>query len=699
MLSNNTITQAGNTNDLSIGQTSHFDSLQQSDESLLEIKRIEKAVHKSINLKKESIQILPPVAVKLLTLTNDESSSIGDLAKIIETESFLSLEILRLVNSAYYQLPHKISSIKRAVTILGFSLIRQIALNLLFLKKLIRRKSKAEFNQILYWQHSLFVAVLSKFIAIEIKHPEPDLLYTTGLFHDFGKLVLENYGRHSYSEFLHYIRNSDHHSLLNERSFFGVTHAEAGAVFCAQAGFPHSIYRVILNHHCIDNTSIIYDKQIQQNIAIIAYANYIAWIQNIDSDERALQPKLGIEIFTIIKNFDLDIEPILQHVDNEMMNISQFYNIPFPGLNELRANLVNAIFNHDLLNSRKYKQSQPRSQTELRDYHPQSMTIPHHSLNPDEFIPWTLEAIQKEFYFDRLIILDISPRMRSLIATHWWPEKILLKQDNSFEIIISSLSGQLLSSLRNQQAMLISLKHQENQLVLEKLQVDSFFSLPILKNKRLSSVLYIDNFISKKALDKSLLTKLNHITIELGFALDNARQYEKEKKKAQIDHLTGLNNKAMINKVLNHLFEQRLDNQAQLKQFSLGFIDIDYFKVFNDSYGHEAGDDVLKIVADLLKSLTRPGDFIGRYGGEEFLFVLLNSDRTGTKKFAERIRFDVERKGKILKKRFPKQSLSVSIGVATRPEKYQNYQQMINAADRAMYQSKQNGRNRVTIID
>ncbi len=697
MLSDDSATQLNNTQDMLINKSYLQDSLAHKSQSLIEIQKLEKTVNQIIHIEKEKPQILPPIAVKLLKLTNDESTSIADLSKIIETESFLSIEVLRLVNSAYYQLPHKISSIKRAVTILGFSLIRQIALNLLFLKKVIRHKNKAEFNQILYWQHSLFVAVLSKFIAIDIKHSEPDLLYTAGLFHDFGKVVLENYGKLSYSEFLSCFEKSDNHSLLNEHNFFGITHAEVGAVFCAQAGLPISTCSIILNHHCTDNSLEGNDEQTQLCISILAYANYIADLQKIGSDERVQPPKLSVEIFTIIKSLELDIDSILQHVDHEMMNISQFYNIPFPSLNELRANLVNSIFNNDLKNSITHAPSQTQSM--VRNYHLQSMTIPHHSLNPDEFIPWTLEAIQKEFHFDRLIILDICPRKRSLIATYCWPEKSIVKPLSSFEIMISSLSGQILSSLRNKQAMLISGQHNENKLILENLQVDSFFSLPILKNNRLLSILYIDNYISKKTLHKTQLDKLNHITIELGIALDNAKQFEIEKKKAQIDHLTGLNNKAMINNVLNHLFEPGLDHQPQLKDFSLGFIDIDFFKNFNDNYGHEAGDDVLKIVADILKSLTRPGDFIGRYGGEEFLFILLNTDKSGTKKFSERIRYDIENKGKILKKRFPKQNLSVSIGVATDPKKYQDYHQMIDAADSAMYQSKQNGRNRVTIID
>ena len=192
-----------------------------------------------------------------------------------------------------------------------------------------------------------------------------------------------------------------------------------------------------------------------------------------------------------------------------------------------------------------------------------------------------------------------------------------------------------------------------------------------------------------------MLPVLRNVATELGIALVNASQFEQEKKKAQIDPLTGLNNKGTINQRLTVLFNE---NKKQLKYLAIGFIDIDHFKRFNDNYGHQAGDDVLKIVADILKSLTRPNDFVARYGGEEFLFILYDTNENGVRGFSERIRLEIEKKGQLLKNRFPKQSLTASIGVVMYQQKYSDYFAMIDAADEAMYQSKSDGRNRVTVL-
>jgi diguanylate cyclase (GGDEF)-like protein len=326
--------------------------------------------------------------------------------------------------------------------------------------------------------------------------------------------------------------------------------------------------------------------------------------------------------------------------------------------------------------------------------HLNSLTVPHHSLNPDEFIPWTLESLQKEFAFDRLIMLDIDPIRRSLVTKYAWPETVPENNNDSFEIKISSLSQRLLSCLRNKQASLIDDQLDTEKHILNELKVDAFIILPILMYNRLSSVLYIDNSVSDRPLDEKLLPVLGNVTTELGIALVNASQFEEEKKKAQIDPLTGLNNKGTINQRLSLLFNE---NQRQLKHLAVGFIDIDFFKRFNDSYGHQAGDDVLRIVSDILKSLTRPNDFIARYGGEEFLFILYDTDEKGVRGFSERIRLEIEKKGKLLKNRFPEQSLTVSIGVVMYHPKYTTYLEMIDAADAAMYQSKAAGRNRVSI--
>jgi diguanylate cyclase (GGDEF)-like protein/putative nucleotidyltransferase with HDIG domain len=649
-----------------------------------EIKKSAKAI-----LKKDIIrlQLIPPVAIKLLQQTNDERSSFTNLTKIIETDAALSIEVLRLVNSAFYNFSQTITSIKRAVTALGFSTIRQIALNVLFFKRLIKPDLKQAFDQLLFWQHCLFVAILSRLIAKQVGHFDPDQIYAAGLLHDIGKIILEDYGKLTYSDFRRTFKKSDNDPLLNERSFFGLDHTQLGAVFCQRNDIPESIVHSILYHHSNNLHSI--PESCHQEVAIVAFANFIAELQGIGCDYPNHTPLLDASFLDYINNQSIDLEACLKQADSEVRELSHFFKFEFPDINTLRVNLLESCFIS--LQSNKTAYGKQRIKRAL----PKSLTVPHHSLDENEFIPWTLEALHNEFHYDRLLFLDINSERQLIQAKYWWPENVLQHINNHFTIPISALSKHLVDCLREKRSLLVDKTLKEDQKLLDELDVDAFFSLPVLTHNRFSGILYIDNFYSRNQLKKSQLSNLQMVANELGIAMVNARRFEQEKKKAQLDSLTRLNNKGMIERFLSRAFQEQ---QFKLEHMAIGFIDIDHFKNFNDRYGHQAGDDVLKIVADILKSLTRPSDFIGRYGGEEFLFVLLNGDRKAVNGFSERIRSEIEQQGHILKERFPEQHLTVSIGVAMYHPAFTSYQKMIEKADEAMYQAKEEGRNRVVVL-
>jgi len=636
------------------------------------------------------LQIVPLVAIKLLKLTNDDNASIENLSRIIETEPVLAAKILKQINSAAYALPNKTTSLNRAVTMLGFSVVRQLALNLLFYNKLIKHNSTQLFDFLFFWQHCLYVASLSRRIAVALNHPDPDLVYTGGLLHDIGKVVLETYGRLTYSDFICSLGNNKHSSIEEERSFFGITHTEMGHVFCLEWQLPASITAMVASNHNQPAEDSPYTK-FNTEIAIVSFANYIAWIQGIGSATHDSHPKLENAVLETIDINQLNLETLLQQVDQDLQSALEFYSIHLPNLTTLRATLVKATINLSQINTNKPLAADNKSNRKPSP----CLTAPHHSLNPDEFIPQTLEAIQNEFSFDRCIMFTIHPKRRCLIASYEWPKPILPSTQQTFEINISGISGLLLKCLREKEAVLINNKIEHDNPIFQHLQTTEFIAIPVLHHARLIGVLYADNSSSKKPMREQLLQEITPIAFELGIAMFNAKQYDQEKKHAQTDHLTQLFNKRMVNNFLTDIFQ---GDESKLANIAIGFVDIDKFKLFNDTCGHQAGDDALKIVADILRSLTRPGDFIGRYGGEEFLFVLRNTDETGAYGYAERIRSEIERRGKIMSQRFHSHMLTVSIGVSLYSRSYADYSDMIEVADQAMYRAKNEGRNRIVML-
>jgi diguanylate cyclase (GGDEF)-like protein len=163
-----------------------------------------------------------------------------------------------------------------------------------------------------------------------------------------------------------------------------------------------------------------------------------------------------------------------------------------------------------------------------------------------------------------------------------------------------------------------------------------------------------------------------------------------------LDGLTGIANRRHFDQGL--LQESRRAKREKIP-LSLIMLDIDYFKAFNDTYGHLIGDDCLKTVASTLKkTLKRPGDFLARYGGEEFAVVLPNTDDVGAINIAEELRVDIERAGIAHINSLCADYVTVSLGVVTRfSEQDETPDDLILVADQALYRSKHEGRNRVSV--
>ncbi len=165
---------------------------------------------------------------------------------------------------------------------------------------------------------------------------------------------------------------------------------------------------------------------------------------------------------------------------------------------------------------------------------------------------------------------------------------------------------------------------------------------------------------------------------------------------SSLDTLTGIANRRRFDAALRHEWRRASRDQAPL---SLVFCDIDYFKRFNDTYGHQAGDHCLVRVARTMEdTLNRPADRAARYGGEEFIGLLVDTESEGARMLAERIRERVEGLQIPHRASTVVPHLTVSLGVATVvPRHGTRAESLMNLADRALYAAKQGGRNRVVV--
>lgn len=178
-------------------------------------------------------------------------------------------------------------------------------------------------------------------------------------------------------------------------------------------------------------------------------------------------------------------------------------------------------------------------------------------------------------------------------------------------------------------------------------------------------------------------------------AVDNALVHEEMESLTVTDDLTGVFNYRYFTLKLNE--EQR--RAARYEQpLGLIMLDIDHFKRFNDTFGHEAGNLTLKGVADVVKGCIRDTDILSRYGGEEFALILPQTTLIEARQIANRIRESVERTRFNIGQTLPKQSVTVSVGVTSFPENGKSHDELLHLADQALYRAKGSGRNLVKEI-
>jgi diguanylate cyclase (GGDEF)-like protein len=206
--------------------------------------------------------------------------------------------------------------------------------------------------------------------------------------------------------------------------------------------------------------------------------------------------------------------------------------------------------------------------------------------------------------------------------------------------------------------------------------------------------LNISDKISGEVFSEDDLSLLRSFASYASIALERSTYYSlagQLKELSITDSLTGLFNR--------RYFEERFIEELHRSDrhglsFSLAMIDIDDFKLFNDTEGHLAGDEVLKYIANSAKECLRVIDVIARFGGEEFAVIMPQTEKDEAFLVAERIRNTVKEQFPFARTAFPRNSITVSIGISTFPHDGKERKELIRHADKALYRAKMEGKNR-----
>lgn len=224
--------------------------------------------------------------------------------------------------------------------------------------------------------------------------------------------------------------------------------------------------------------------------------------------------------------------------------------------------------------------------------------------------------------------------------------------------------------------------------------------LPLVRQHRLLGYLALGSAYGERFTRTLATDFIERLATIAAVCLENVINNERLKHIGLTDPLTGVNNRRYIEQRMQ---EEVARSQRDRSALSCLFIDIDHFKRVNDQFGHQSGDDVLREVAARIKKELRLSDALGRFGGEEFVVLLTHATREDAARIAERIRAGVCSRGVMIEGSRDPLKITASIGAAalTPPDRSRPAtevkQAMLKAADQALYQAKEAGRNRVML--
>ena len=219
---------------------------------------------------------------------------------------------------------------------------------------------------------------------------------------------------------------------------------------------------------------------------------------------------------------------------------------------------------------------------------------------------------------------------------------------------------------------------------------DLWMAAPILYEKRLLGAVGI----GKPKLSDGANHLLRIIAEIAGVALHNQLFLTDAKQKAETDPLTGLYNRRYFHHISRKYVEKAITEHSPISVF---LFDIDHFKQYNDSNGHEEGDKLLMELSQVVQEYTRKTSVVARYGGEEFIVLLPGIPATEAFKYAERLREVIASHSFPHREGQPFGFLSISGGIAAFPDHERSIQSVIRLADEALYKAKNSGRNRIVV--
>jgi len=624
-------------------------------------------------------------AMAIIRLTQKDTTSIPELAHAVKVDPAFAGRIIKTANGVRPVGRRAIVSIQDALTILGVPAVRSLALGFSLLSG-YRSGNCKNFDYARYWSHSLVCAVAVQAIVVKTRAAPPDEAFSIGLLARVGELALATLFPEDYSKLLEQSPGATPaQRALHERTSFVINHNELTAAMMTDWGMPRLYAESANRFEAPDDCA--YEEGSRPFVLThsLAVADLIADICLADdSVRRGMMPRL----FLLGSRIALTSEALVTLCDKvaadwvEWGALLNVLAVPVPSFEQMSRPPdvpMAPVMLQDVSAA-----GAPGVDGDVADRtHGLRVLVADGELAERDLIGGLLKEWGHEVFlvsngqqaFD--MALDLRPQ---ILVVDW---------------LMPELSGvELIRSLRQTRigrgiyVLILTTVDDDAKLVAAfEAGADDFLSKP-LKSRVFGARLRAGQRVIR------LQQELEHDREELRrFAAELALTNRRLQEVSVTDSLTGFPNR----RYAVERFEQEwaAADRSQ-RPLCCMVVDVDAFKQVNDTYGHDVGDAVLKIIATALKSGLRTPDVIARIGGDEFLVICPDTSLEAAVACAERVRRAVEAQSVTTEGlRFKG---SISVGVAVRDHSMTNYEALIKVADQGVYAAKHRGRNCVAAI-
>ncbi len=239
---------------------------------------------------------LPVIALRAMQLIKDESSSAKELAELLSKDQAASARLLRVANSAFYALRRPVSTVREAIVVLGFANVQSLVLTSTVINQ-FAGDAESGFDRAQCWQHSVGCGIASEMLARCSRHPEPAEVFTAGILHDIGRMILDQYFHGQFLAILRLVAQEGIPSVVAEGRLLGTDHARIGGALARQWKVPDQLIEAISYHH--DPGSASEGVGIAQfvhlgDIYCMQHGLYSGFAEGFDPPSDVVMNKLGL---------------------------------------------------------------------------------------------------------------------------------------------------------------------------------------------------------------------------------------------------------------------------------------------------------------------------------------------------------------------------------------------------------------------